>query len=429
MKNTKMLILFLLFIFLLPSCRLESSPYNTAVRFGIEIPTAAHAEISEAYESALALLRAGEVADDIVMFIDQHPNAAEESETASSMAESPVDEPSAKPELYPAHPVAFSPKYTLTDVVQPEGSVIAEYLVTFGKNVAEPQRIDAGDDTAFAFELSPYACEVYVAFTTFERGQITYLLCSVFENTEDSGWQLCELRCGEYAYEGLTAPQLYERAQELAAAKQIVPTAVYAYCAGQVLNPCGIVWRENESIAGGVAPLFDAVNKQYRFPYDLPLMEREDIPQNRDLYSDERFVLLGFDPVVTREHGISVVVKYMTNNEIFNLSLAQAAELDEDGIPIVDGKPLTERQIQQNERTQEKLVAEQQDMLQWLGRDFAGLDEAFVFVQFAAYNREEWEPEEEDKISAPTPPDKTLYRYFFALTNIDAEAAKEGYEE
>lgn len=282
----------------------------------------------------------------------------------------------------------FSPALSLGEIVAGKGETLEEVHVMFGRNITGDQRIECGD---FHFTLTAYSNEMYVVLAAFEQGHITTLVYTAFA-LEQGEWKLYEVRWDDYAYEGLHAAALFEKAEQLAGQKMVVPAAVYAYCAGRTLTPCGIVYNFNDKVAEGVGEYIDAVNLRNTFPHSL-LLEEADEDNPKQAETGDTVVLLGFEPVVTTEEGISVVVKYVTKTDIEDVVRARedALKAEENGEEL---EPLTQRQIAANERTVEKLTEEAGLILQYIDQQFAGITETFAVAHMAAFNKVEADEKE-----------------------------------
>jgi hypothetical protein len=373
MKKIKLIVALISLVIPLASCGGATSGYNTAAAADGDIDPAVGAEVRLAYDAVLSGLRGKNNTVSVMPLPDKPftPAAAEDSGRAAE----------------------FSPGAVLSEIVEGEGKILGEVHVVFGKNIVDGQRVEIAEAAGlggegFMFELKPYAREMYVILSSFSRGAIDYLIYAALAKTGD-GWKLYEIRYDEYAYEGMDAAALYRKAGESSGAKEIVPAAVYAYCAGRVLTPCGIVRGGSDETAGGIAPLIEAVNQKYKFPFKLTLAEesagKETEKETAD--ADKTAELLGFEPMVS-ERGIEVIIKYFTETDIGGLVEARDAGKD--------AEPPDARRTAENERALKRLEAEAKEILEFIDRPFSGVANGLGNVRMAAYNRIETEPEDKE---------------------------------
>ena len=143
--------------------------------------------------------------------------------------------------------------------------------MAFSNTGTAAQTMTAGDisDPSYYFSVIPSAKEMAAVFYTAEEGSLTYLLVQNFVN-EGGAWKLNGFTIGNYAANGMTAPEVYTVTQELQEKGESVVAALYAQVLQGILQPANVIFYPNsQEMVNLINEVTEQANSEYSFPFTI----------------------------------------------------------------------------------------------------------------------------------------------------------------
>jgi hypothetical protein len=172
-----------------------------------------------------------------------------------------------------------------------------------------------------------------------------------------SAWRLAAIETGAYSVQGMNAPDLVKKSDDLLAEKKYLSSAVYAIAARALMRPApDLQYQDEQSYLQQIGDNLKTANVNYKFPITLD--------------DKNKTVVVGVNAALYDDGGIWPTVNYLTSVT-----------------------------MDQNSKIQKPISDEAQNILSAVYEKFPELKESFANIILQAYNE------------APTDPTKTYYHY------------------
>ncbi len=182
-----------------------------------------------------------------------------------------------------------------------------EYYITFAQTGNTTQTITpALENTPYYFYLEPISTKMVVLFSTFNKSPITYILGQTYA-LEGNDWKLAGLNITDYAYNGMNAPALYDKALNYQKNNDIAPATLYANLLTGIMQPANMISYPN-------------ANDMVKFQSDISTLATKTFIFPLSVQADNKtYSIVDVLPMLT-DQGIACTVKYVTDTPLANTS-------------------------------------------------------------------------------------------------------------
>ncbi len=158
---------------------------------------------------------------------------------------------------------------------------------------------------SYTFDYSADSREMYIAFFIPKSIPNKYIISATYCKL-DYGWKLTHLEVNPYAFNGKSAPELFEKAKQMYDKKYLVDAVNDIELARTCATPCqGWKYRDEQQMTAFYATLADKANKKMVYPFTL-----SEVPTQPRIFSIS---------TLTTPEGVFPQVFYMSKVKLSDL--------------------------------------------------------------------------------------------------------------
>lgn len=149
------------------------------------------------------------------------------------------------------------------------------YYITFAAVKDTPDVFTVGELSSpdYYFSAIPFSKETAAVFFTSQQGALTYILAANFGYTNGK-WEINSFMAGNYAVNGMKAPEIYEKALSLRDRGDLASAALYAQILNEYLSPANtITYPDPQDMVKFINEITERANSEFVLPMSIDTEE------------------------------------------------------------------------------------------------------------------------------------------------------------